>query len=110
MRDTTDDSKDGPTKNQLRSLTFQNNQPAFLRNALSALQGPQAPKPAFDEHGRPAIPERPDVEGGEKEEEAEESEEDEWDLGRGEEAPAVVVLKEGRHLERTEVDRLRAEG
>ena len=84
-------------------------QPAFLRNALSALAGPKKAAVEWDGTGRPPVPERPE---GEEEEErgAEESDEDEWDMGRGEEAPAVVVLKEGRHLDRDEVDRMRADG
>lgn len=80
-------------------------QPKFLRNALAALQG--QPSSAHDKglgpDGRPLAPSRP---GGA---EAESSEEDEWDFGRGEEAPSVVVLKE-KHIGREEVDRLRAEG
>ncbi|KAK4702850.1 hypothetical protein P7C70_g3368, partial [Phenoliferia sp. Uapishka_3] len=104
-----DDDKGGPTKVQLKGLAWNKDaaQPAFLRNALSALQGPKKAV-EWDGTGRPPIPERPE---GEEEEErqAEDSEEDEWDMGRGEEAPAVVVLKEGRHLDRDEVDRMRAE-
>jgi hypothetical protein len=57
--------------------------------------------------GRPAIPTRP--EGGGSDEE-EESDKDEWDLDRGEEAPSIVVLKEGKHLDGDEVERMRAEG
>ncbi|KAL8279932.1 hypothetical protein RQP46_007782 [Phenoliferia psychrophenolica] len=105
-----DDDKGGPTKVQLKGLAWNKDaaQPAFLRNAMSALAGPKPKAPEWDGTGRPPVPERPD--GDEEEErQAEESEEDEWDMGRGEEAPAVVVLKEGRHLDREEVDRMRAE-
>jgi len=106
-RDPLDDPKSGPSKNQLRGLAYVGQKPAFLQNALSALQGgTQRKQVQLGQDGRPAIPTRPD---GEQEEE-EQSEEDEWDLGRGDEAPTVVVLKEGKHLERDEVDRLRAEG
>lgn len=81
-------------------------QPKFLQNALAALQG--APSSGADKglgpDGRPLPPGRPG--GGEEEE----SSEDEWDFARGEEAPAVVVLKEGKHLGRDEVDKLRAAG
>lgn len=107
MRDMDDNEKGGPSKQAMKGLQYNtSNQPAFLRNALSALSGPQAAKPEFDEHGRPSIPERP--EGGQEEEP--ESEEDEWDMGRGEEAPAVVVLNDARHIGRDEVDRIRAAG
>lgn len=80
-------------------------QPAFLKNAYAALSGQTASSSASQTgpDGKPRIPTRPD--GWE-----EESEEDEWDFGRGDEAPAVVVLKEGRHIDREEVDRLRAQG
>lgn len=106
-----DDDKGGPTKVQLKGLQWdvEAGKPAFLRNALSALQGPKKAV-EWDGTGRPPVPERPD---GEKEADdgpGEDSEEDEWDMGRGEEAPAVVVLKEGRHLDRDEVDRIRADG
>lgn len=84
-------------------------QPAFLRNALSALSGPKAPgDPASS---RPDIPQRP---GGDEEEEEEDpmgvlSEDDEWGM-EGDEAPAVVVLNDSKHLGREEVDALRARG
>lgn len=104
QRDVDKDEPGGPTKNQLRSLSWNTKAatPNFLRNAISALQGPQPAASIFGD-GRPAIPERPEGE-------VEESEEDEWDMGRGEEAPSVVVLNEGRHLDRAEVDRMRAAG
>ncbi|BGP13244.1 hypothetical protein JCM10213_004986 [Rhodosporidiobolus nylandii] len=99
------DPLDNPKGPKIRNLQFQDNKPAFLRNISAALSGQSsrgAPEMAAD--GRPAIPTRPD---GGSEDEA--SEEDEWDLGRGDEAPAVVVLKEGKHIGREEVDRLRGE-
>lgn len=102
-RDPHDDPRSGPSKNQLRGLTFTAQQPAFLRNAMAALSG--QPSSAPGTNGRPAIPTRP--EGMEDEPE---SDPDEWDLGRGEEAPTVVVLKEGKHIDQCEVDRLRAQG
>ncbi|KAJ8296560.1 hypothetical protein OF846_000921 [Rhodotorula toruloides] len=101
-RDPHDDPRSGPSKNQLRGLTFTAQQPAFLRNAMAALSG--QPSSAPGTNGRPAIPTRP--EGMEDEPE---SDPDEWDLGRGEEAPTVVVLKEGKHIDQCEVDRLRAQ-
>jgi hypothetical protein len=100
-----DDDKGGPSKVQLRGLSWNSSaaQPAFLKNAMAALQGPKPARDLDEGSGRPAIPQRPEGE-------EEESDEDEWDMGRGEEAPAVVVLKEGRHIDRSEVDRIRAEG
>lgn len=104
-----DDDKSGPSKVQLRGLSWneQAAKPAFLQNALAALQGPRASRAELssDGSGRPAIPERPEGDRG-----GDESEEDEWDLARGDEAPAVVVLKEGKHIDRDEVDRIRREG
>lgn len=102
QRDLDKDDKDGPSKNQLRSLSYDKTQPKFLRNALAALSGPSTSKivAPLDGSGRPAIPERPD----------DDSEEDEWDMGRGDEAPSVVILKEGKHLDREAVDLMRAQG
>ena len=105
-----DDDASGPSKAKLRGLSYTAAQPAFLRNAMAALQGPKPPTPAFDSHGRPAIPERPSDDPNGDAEEEDQSDEDRWDMGRGEEAPAVVVLNEGKHLGREEVDRLRAAG
>ncbi|GAA6060300.1 hypothetical protein JCM10212_002941 [Sporobolomyces blumeae] len=105
-RDPADDPRSGPSKNQLRGLAYVGQKPAFLQNALTALAGGSQRKAPAMENGRPAIPTRPDGE----ESDGHESDEDAWDLGRGDEAPAVVVLKEGKHLERDEVDRLRAQG
>lgn len=108
-----DDDKSGPSKVQLRGLAWNESaaKPAFLRNALAALQGP---KPARQDlgadSGRPPIPERPEGQREAAGDDDEESDEDEWDMGRGEEAPAVVVLKEGKHIDREEVDRIRREG
>lgn len=94
----------------LKGLSWNANaaQPAFLRNALTALAGPKEPEASTSSSGRPSIPERPGGPHEEEEDEEPQSEEDEWDMGRGEEAPTVVVLKEGRHLDRDEVDKLRA--
>lgn len=104
-RDDDDKAGSAKVKQQMKGLSWNAShaQPAFLKNALSALQGPKPARDMGDGSGRPEIPTRP--EGEEPE-----SEEDEWDMGRGEEAPAVVVLKEGRHIDRDEVDRIRAEG
>ncbi|GAA5871115.1 hypothetical protein JCM16303_001694 [Sporobolomyces ruberrimus] len=113
-RDPRDDPKSGPSKNQLRGLAYVGQKPAFLQNALSALAGGSTnkrQKPDFDANGRPTIPTRPGgADGtGSGGEEEEEEDEDEWNLGGGDEAPTVVVLKEGKHLDKEEVDRLRAQ-
>ncbi|GAA6010918.1 hypothetical protein JCM11491_004600 [Sporobolomyces phaffii] len=111
-RDPRDDPKSGPSKHQLRGLAYVGGKPAFLQNALTALAGgstKQRQAPQFDANGRPTIPTRPDGQGAEEEEE-EDDDRDEWDLGGGDEAPTVVVLKEGKHLDKEEVDRLRAQG
>lgn len=99
-RDPLDDPRGGP---KIRGLNYVGEQPAFLRNALAALSGQSGTAPGTG--GRPAIPTR-----SEGHDEESDEEQDEWDLGRGDEAPAVVVLKEGKHLDRDEVDRLRADG
>ncbi|GAA5925037.1 DUF4604 domain-containing protein [Sporobolomyces koalae] len=107
-RDPLDDPKSGPSKNQLRGLAYVGQKPAFLQNALAALAGGQRRQPPpFDANGRPAIPTRPE---GAQSGSENEQDEDEWDLGKGDEAPTVVVLKEGKHLDREEVDKLRAQG
>jgi len=110
-RDPLDDPKSGPSKNQLRGLSYVGQKPAFLQNALAALQGgTRKQQPQFDSNGRPIIPTRPGGEEGSAGEEESEDDQDEWDLGGGDEAPTVVVLKEGKHLDKNEVDRLRAQG
>lgn len=94
------------SKVQLKGLAFNNVQPAFLRNAMSALAGPQSASSS-----RPAIPTRPAGFGGEDEEEGAyvvgQVEDEDWD---GDEAPTVVVLKDDKHLDREQVDRIRSEG
>lgn len=103
-RDPLDDPKSGPSKHQLKGLAYVGQQPAFLRNAMSALAGQTA-----SSSGRPAIPTRP--EGYADDDDDVESDRDDWDLDRGDdEAPQVVVLKEGKHIDRDEVDRIRADG
>jgi len=110
-RDPLDDPKSGPLKNQLRGLSYVGQKPAFLQNALAALQGgTRKQQPQFDSNGRPTIPTRPGGGEGSAGEEESEDDRDEWDLGGGDEAPTVVVLKEGKHLGKDEVDRLRAQG
>ncbi|GAA5851070.1 hypothetical protein JCM8547_009172 [Rhodosporidiobolus lusitaniae] len=107
-RDPLDDPK-GP---KIRGLSWTGQQPSFLRNAAAALSGrPSGSPSSLEANGRPAIPTRPG--GGSEGEDSEgEEEEDEWGLGGGrggDEAPQVVVLKDGKHLGVEEVERLRAE-
>ncbi|KAK4056228.1 hypothetical protein OIO90_002671 [Microbotryomycetes sp. JL221] len=104
-----DKSPPGPTKQQLRGLQYNADaaKPAFLRNAIAALSGTsQSNNNASVRDGRVPIPSRPDNDQDHMGA-GDDSDQDEWDLGRGEEAPAVVVLKEGKHLDKTEVDQLR---
>ncbi|KAK4046411.1 hypothetical protein OIV83_006070 [Microbotryomycetes sp. JL201] len=110
-RNKRDKSPPGPTKNQLRNLQYNADasKPAFLRNALAALSGQSASSAAAgtasSNGGRVPVPTRPDR--ADHDGHGQESEEDEWDLSRGDEAPAVVVLKQGKHLDRQQVDELR---
>ncbi|GAA5979061.1 hypothetical protein JCM10908_002791 [Rhodotorula pacifica] len=103
-RDPLDDPKSGPSKQQLRGLAYVGKQPAFLRNAAAALAG----QTVSSSSGRAPIPTRPEGYGDDEGDDA--SDPDEWDLDRGgDEAPQVVVLKEGKHIDKGEVDRLRAQ-
>lgn len=90
------------------SLQYDNTRPKFLQNALAALAGGSgsgaAPTRAAD--GREPIPQRPD---GDEYSDPASDEGDEWGFSRDDEAPTVVVLKEGKHVDRDEYDRLRAE-
>ncbi|GAA5860472.1 hypothetical protein JCM3774_000434 [Rhodotorula dairenensis] len=104
-RDPLDDPKSGPSKHQLRGLAYVGKQPAFLRNAAAALAGHTA-----SSANRAPIPTRPEGYGGDDDEDGDASDPDVWDLDRqGDEAPQVVVLKEGKHIAKDEVDRIRAE-
>ncbi|GAA5902892.1 hypothetical protein JCM8208_006504 [Rhodotorula glutinis] len=89
-RDPLDDPKAGPSKNALRGLSYIDQKPSFLRNIGAALSG-QAPS------SRPAVPTRPDG-----------SEDEEGYSGDELDGATVVVLKEGKHIDQDEVDRLRA--
>ncbi|GAA6030118.1 hypothetical protein JCM8097_009270 [Rhodosporidiobolus ruineniae] len=105
------DPLDNPKGPKIRGLTFTDNKPAFLRNAMAALAGQSSRGGGgggggLGPDGRPAIPTRPGEGSGDEDDE---EDQDEWDLGRGDEAPAVVVLKEGKHISKHEVERLRAD-
>ncbi|ODO05772.1 hypothetical protein I350_04833 [Cryptococcus amylolentus CBS 6273] len=96
----------GPTKNQYsQGLTYVAQKPSFLQN-FGAPPASTSGRP-----GREALPERPsegEWAGGSDIED--EDEEDEWSRalgGGGDEGPQVVVLKEGRHLSRDEIERER---
>ncbi|GAA5844926.1 hypothetical protein JCM9279_000048 [Rhodotorula babjevae] len=89
-RDPMDDPRAGPSKNALRGLSYVDQKPSFLRNIGAALSG-QAPS------SRPAIPTRPDG-----------SDDDQGYSGDELDGATVVVLKEGKHIDQDEVDRLRA--
>ncbi|GAA5931987.1 hypothetical protein JCM3775_004205 [Rhodotorula graminis] len=89
-RDPMDDPKSGPSKNALRGLSYVDQKPSFLRNIGAALSGQAS-------SSRPPVPTRP----GGSDDEAGYSD-DELD------GATVVVLKEGKHIDQDEVDRLRA--
>ncbi|KAK9897967.1 hypothetical protein P389DRAFT_63875 [Cystobasidium minutum MCA 4210] len=83
-----DRDDDGPSKNQLRGLSYNHNLPSFLRNAQTALSGGSGQRQT---DGRPPIPTRP---GGTDDDD--DNKLDERDLG--DEAPLVVVLNESKDL------------
>jgi len=100
-----------PTKHQLSSrLTYSQHTPAFLRKLQSRVSG--APNedsdedPEFEDDGsgrppiprRPPIPERPADDPGSEDEDGDD------------EAPQVVVLKEGKHLSAREVENEKRKG
>ena len=104
-RDPLDDPKSGPSKQQLKGLAYVGKQPSFLRNAAAALSGQTVSSGKWA-----PIPTRPEGYGDDDQDDAA-SDRDDWDLDRGDdEAPQVVVLKEGKHIGKDEVDRIRAEG
>lgn len=96
------DKVDPAARVKLRGLEWDSSaaKPAFLRNAVAALSGPAS----RSTDGRAPVPQRP----GTDDHNGPESDEDEWGFG-GDEAPAVVVLKEGKHLDQEQVDELRQE-
>ncbi|GAA5959832.1 hypothetical protein JCM8115_004872 [Rhodotorula mucilaginosa] len=103
-RDPLDDPKSGPSKQQLKGLAYVGKQPSFLRNAAAALSGQTVSSGKWA-----PIPTRPEGYGDDDQDDAA-SDRDDWDLDRGDdEAPQVVVLKEGKHIGKDEVDRIRAE-
>ncbi|KAI0034555.1 hypothetical protein K488DRAFT_83850 [Vararia minispora EC-137] len=92
-----------PTRAQLSSrLTYSQTTPAFLRKLQNKVAGvaDEDDDDEFEDYGsgrvpipkRPAIPQRPDDDPGS-------ADEDEPD-----EAPQIVVLKEGRHLNQWQVE------
>lgn len=100
-----------PTKHQLSSrLTYSQNTPAFLRKLQSRVAGVPGEdsdeNPEFEDDGsgrppiprRPPIPVRPASDPGSGEEDG------------GDEAPQVVVLKEGKHLSAWEVENEKRKG
>lgn len=100
-----------PTKHQLSArLTYSQHTPAFLRKLQSRVSGipdedsDESPEFEDDGSGRPPIPRRPPI-----------PERPSDDPGSGEddvddEAPQVVVLKEGKHLSAREVESEKRKG
>jgi Domain of unknown function (DUF4604) len=100
-----------PTKHQLSArLSYSQRTPAFLRklqNRVSGIPGDDSDEnPEFEDDGsgrppiprRPPIPERPASDPGSADED------------RDDEAPQVVVLKEGKHLTAREVENEKRKG
>jgi Domain of unknown function (DUF4604) len=100
-----------PTKHQLSSrLSYNQQTPTFLRKLQSRVNGlpdeDSDEDPDFEDDGsgrppiprRPPIPERPAGDPGSEDEE------------RDDEAPQVVVLKEGKHLNAREVENEKRKG
>ncbi|KAH9985119.1 hypothetical protein BJV77DRAFT_137327 [Russula vinacea] len=94
-----------PTKHQLSArLAYSQNTPAFLRKLQSRVSGipdedsDENPEFEDDGSGRPPIPRRPPIP------ERPSSDPGSGDEDRDDEAPQVVVLKEGKHLSAREVE------
>jgi Domain of unknown function (DUF4604) len=104
-----------PTKHQLSSrLTYSQHTPAFLRKLQSRVSG--VPGEDSDENedlefeddgsGRPPIPRRPPI----PERPADNPGSGDEEEDRDDEAPQVVVLKEGKHLSAWEVENEKRKG
>jgi hypothetical protein len=94
-----------PTKHQLSArLSYSQNTPAFLRKLQSRVSGipdedgDESPEFEDDGSGRPPIPRRPPIP------ERPSSDPGSGEDDRDDEAPQVVVLKEGKHLSAREVE------
>ncbi|WVQ72716.1 hypothetical protein IAR50_002276 [Cryptococcus sp. DSM 104548] len=97
----------GLTKNQYsQGLTYVAQKPSFLQNFGAPPASSSSGRP-----GREALPERPsEGEWARGSDDEDDEEEDEWSRalgGDGDEGPQVVVLKEGRHMSRDEIERER---
>lgn len=97
--------------------------PSFLQNYGQPKPDPDSPPRTSAHPGREPLPERPrdgrwaagsDDEGDSKGKGREDELEDEWDLkyggGRGDDGPQVVVLKEGKHLTKEDLEAERRKG
>lgn len=100
-----------PTKHQLSArLAYSQNTPAFLRKLQSRVSGipdedsDENPEFEDDGSGRPPIPRRPPIP------ERPSSDPGSGDEDRDDEAPQVVVLKEGKHLSAREVENEKRKG
>jgi hypothetical protein len=100
-----------PTKHQLSArLTYSQRTPAFLRKLQSRVSGipgddsDEDPEFEDDGSGRPPIPRRPPIP------ERPASDPGSGDEDRDDEAPQVVVLKEGKHLSAREVENEKRKG
>jgi hypothetical protein len=100
-----------PTKHQLSArLSYSQRTPAFLRKLQSRVSGvpgddsDEDPEFEDDGSGRPPIPRRPPIP------ERPASDPGSGDDDRDDEAPQVVVLKEGKHLTAREVENEKRKG
>lgn len=100
-----------PTKHQLSArLSYSQRTPAFLRKLQSRVSGipgddsDENPEFEDDGSGRPPIPRRPPIP------ERPASDPGSADEDRDDEAPQVVVLKEGKHLTAREVENEKRKG
>jgi Domain of unknown function (DUF4604) len=100
-----------PTKHQLSArLAYSQNTPTFLRKLQSRVSGipdedsDESPEFEDDGSGRPPIPRRPPIP------ERPSSDPGSEDEDRDDEAPQVVVLKEGKHLSAREVENEKRKG
>lgn len=110
----------GPSKNSMRGMSYIHpSTPSFLSAFKAQLAGGPAPTPSgssFEPHdgggggGRAALPGAGRQTSEEREEQElkelreRERDDDEWGFGEGDEAPQVVVVKEGRHLTKEEME------
>ena len=100
-----------PTRYQYSNkLSYQAHVPAFLQRLQSRVAGgaehdeEEDDEFEYDDSGRPPIPKRPPIPTRPEDEPGSADEDD------GDEAPQIVVLKEGKHLSEREVENEKRKG